>query len=297
MKKRYYILGILCLLSIIIYLDRTAISVAEHSITKDLDLSEEQFGWILAAFSIAYGIFQIPAGFLGDKYGVKKVLMWIVLWWSLFTIFTGFVAGFISLFIIRFLFASGEAGAFPNISIAISKWFPNLERGRAQSMVWMFTRLGGILAPILIFPIIEHWGWRYVFYIFGSIGFLWVIFWKYFFKENPSEMKNISQKEIKEIEENRTIKQGGHGINFKLLFKNKNLWFLLSMYFLYMFAAYFYLSWMPKYLRQGRGFDFKAMGLSSLPFIFGAIGCFAGGFLSDYLVKKMDLNGHVEQSV
>ncbi|MEO6229884.1 MAG: MFS transporter [Ferruginibacter sp.] len=286
MKKRYLVLAVLCLLAVITYLDRTAISVAEHGITNDLELSEKQFGWIMAAFSIAYGIFQIPMGLLGDKYGVKKMLLFIVLWWSLFTVGTGFTVGFASLLIIRFLFASGEAGAFPNISITISKWFPVIERGRAQSFVWMFTRLGGALSPLLIIPIEHYLGWRYVFYIFGSIGIFWAALWWFFFRENPSEMPGITQKEIDEIEKNRKIKKAGHKIIFKKVLKDKNLWALVLMYFLYMFGAYFFLSWMPKYLRQGRGFDTAQMGYLSLPFILGAVGCFAGGFLSDFLAKK-----------
>ncbi|MFY1046883.1 MFS transporter [Chryseobacterium sp. GP-SGM7] len=286
-KKRYQVLLILCFLAIITYLDRTAASVAEEGITHTFNLTESQFGWLHAVFSIAYGIFQIPAGTLGDRFGAKKVLLFIVIWWSVFTIFTGLSETFTILLVVRFLFASGEAGAFPNIAIALSKWFPAESRARAQSFVWMCTRLGGALAPLIILPIMEHHGWRWVFYSFGGLGFVWAIVWYKFFRENPSEMPGISKKEVEEIEANRKIKTSHSLLSFKELAKNSNLWALMIMYFLYMFGAYFYLSWMPKFLRQGRDFDLKQAGLISLPFILGALGCLIGGWLTDYLSKRI----------
>ncbi len=286
-KKRYQVLGVLCLLAIITYLDRTAASVAEHGITDTFQLTEQQFGWLHAIFSIAYGIFQIPSGLLGDRFGAKKVLLFIVVWWSAFTLFTGLSATFSMILIIRFLFAAGESGAFPNISIAISKWFPATERARAQSFIWMCTRMGGALAPLIILPVMQQWGWRMVFYSFGIIGILWAVLWYFFFKEDPSQMPGISTEEINEIENTRTVKKTHTLLSFKKLSADKNLWAIMLMYFLYMFGAYFYLSWMPKYLRQGRGFDLKQGGLISLPFVLGALGCLLGGIATDHLCKKI----------
>ncbi|MEO6732579.1 MAG: MFS transporter [Ferruginibacter sp.] len=288
-KKRHQVLAVLCLLAVITYLDRTAASVAEHGISNSFDLNEKQFGWLHAVFSIAYGIFQIPAGFLGDKFGAKKVLLFIVLWWSAFTVFTGLSGTFTILLVVRFIFAAGEAGAFPNISIAISKWFPAIERARAQAFVWMFTRLGGALAPVVILPIMEAWGWRTVFYSFGVIGVLWALLWYLFFRENPSEMPGITREEVEEIESSRKVKKSHQLLSFKKLVRSKNLWALMMMYFLYMFGAYFYLSWLPKYLRVGRGFDMKQSGLIALPFILGALGCLLGGFSTDYLCKRIGI--------
>ena len=289
-KKRYQVIGLLSILAIITYFDRTSISVAGTRITEDLGLSETQFGWMQAAFSIAYGMFQIPMGVLGDKKGVRGVLLGIVIWWSLFTFLTGLSNTFAILLVIRFLFAVGEAGAFPNISIAISKWFPVQERARAQSFIWMFSRIGAALSPLIIVPILKAYGWHTVFYVFGALGLVWGTVWYFWFRENPSEMPGITTKEIIEIESNRKIKTSHTPLSFKKLVKDKNLWALVMMYFLYMFGAYFFLSWLPKYLRQGRGFSESDMGFfSSMPFILGAIGCLCGGFLSDFFVKRMGL--------
>jgi sugar phosphate permease len=277
--------------SIITYLDRTSISITGNKITSELGLSITQFGWVLAAFSFAYGIFEIPTGILGDKLGPKKILTRIVIWWSLFTILTGFSYTFTALLIIRFLFGVGEAGAYPNATVVISKWFPKGERGRAQSFIWIASRIGGALAPFLSVFIMNTFGWRWVFYIFGTLGIIWAIFWNYWFKDEPREMKGIKSKEIELIESKREVKSLGHGLlSIKNILKNKNVWFLMGMYHCLLYGAYFYLSWMPKYLKNGRNVgDDEIAFMASLPFILGTIGCFIGGFSSDFLSKKYGL--------
>jgi ACS family glucarate transporter-like MFS transporter len=291
LDKRYVVLIVMSIFSIITYLDRTSISITGNNITSELGLSITQFGWVLAAFSFAYGIFEIPTGILGDKLGPKKILTRIVIWWSLFTILTGFSYTFTALLIVRFLFGVGEAGAYPNATVVISKWFPKGERGRAQSFIWIASRIGGALAPFLSVFIMNTFGWRWVFYIFGTLGIIWAIFWNYWFKDEPREMKGIKSKEIELIESKREVKSLGHGLlSIKNILKNKNVWFLMGMYHCLLYGAYFYLSWMPKYLKNGRnvGEDDIAF-MASLPFILGTIGCFIGGFSSDFLSKKYGL--------
>lgn len=289
-KKRHLVLALLSALAVITYIDRTSISVAGSRITEELHLNEAQFGWLQAVFTLAYGMFQIPMGILGDKKGVRGVLFGIVIWWSLFTFLTGISSTFAALLAVRFLFAVGEAGAFPNISIAISKWFPTQERARAQGYIWMFSRVGAALAPLIIVPVLQSYGWHMVFYLFSTIGIIWGIIWFFWFRENPSEMPGITNEEIIEIEANRKIKKSVTPLSFKELIANRNLWALVMMYFLYNFSAYFFISWLPKYLRQGRGFSENEMGFfSSMPFALGAVSCLAGGYLSDILVKRWNL--------
>ena len=291
LDKRYVVLIVMSIFSIITYLDRTSISITGNIITSELGLSITQFGWVLAAFSFAYGIFEIPTGILGDKLGPKKILTRIVIWWSLFTILTGFSYTFTALLIVRFLFGVGEAGAYPNATVVISKWFPKGERGRAQSFIWIASRIGGALAPFLSVFIMNTFGWRWVFYIFGTLGIIWAIFWNYWFKDEPREMKGIKSKEIELIESKREVKTLGHGLlSIKNILKNKNVWFLMGMYHCLLYGAYFYLSWMPKYLKNGRNVgDDDIAFMASLPFILGTIGCFIGGFSSDFLSKKYGL--------
>ena len=290
-NKRYQVLAILGIFSIITYLDRTAMGLTGDAVTKDLNLTEKEFGWILFAFTIAYGAFDIPTGWLGDKFGPKKTLIRIVIIWSIFTVLTGFATSFLMLFVVRFLFGAGESGAYPNATVAISRWFPTYERGRAQSIVWMCSRVGGALAPFCILPIMNAYDWRTVFYIFGGIGAIWAVVWYYFFQDEPRNMPNIKPEEVKLIEDNRSVKSASHGtLSWSIILKNRNLWALCGMYYFLLYGAYFYMSWMPKYLSQGRGIPKDQLTyMTSLPFMMGIVGCLIGGFASDYLTKKWGL--------
>ena len=282
MQKKYAVLFILSVLSVITFLDRTAISLAGQRITHELGLSEIQFGWILGAFTIAYGLFEIPTGLLGDKWGAKKVLARVVIWWSLFTVLTGFAAGFASLFVIRFLFGAGEAGAYPNTAIAIKEWFPGTERGRAQSVIWMCGRMGGAIAPFIVIPLQIQFGWRTSFYILGLLGLAWVIFWLYWYKSK--ETKSPLPGDAEQRKSSRVV-------FWKYWFNNRNFWFLMIMYYCYASGVFFFISWLPKYLQNGRGIkEADLKWTASLPFILAAAGCLAGGALSDYLVKKIGTN-------
>jgi MFS transporter, ACS family, glucarate transporter len=288
MKKRHQVLLVLAILSLITFLDRIAIGTLSKPIMGDLHLSTQQWGWILGIFTLSYGGFEIPTGMMGDKQGAKKILIRVVIWWSFFTVVTGVATGFWSLLIIRFLFGMGEAGAYPNISIVLAKWFPAVERGRAQAIIWTASRLGAGLAPLIISPIREsQFGWRGAFYFLGILGILWVIFWKYWHKEEPSEAKDIRLSELEEILSQRELPKEHGASFFKKFKKSTNLWLLMAMYFCYASGAYFFQGWLTKYLETGRKIAPEQLKIvTSLPFLFAALGCFLGGFLSDFLVKK-----------
>lgn len=279
MNRKYGVLLILSVLSIITFLDRNAISLAGHRITEELGLTEYQFGWILSAFTISYGLFEIPTGLLGDRFGAKKILARVVIWWSAFTVLTGLSGGFASLFLIRFLFGAGEAGAYPNTAIAIRQWFPVVERGRAQAVIWMASRLGGALTPFLVIPLQIQFGWRVSFYVLGALGLVWVIIWLFWYNNKEEEVivSSIATDERSKPSWNAWIKSG-------------NFWLLMLMYYCYASGVFFFISWLPKYLQNGRGIPEDQLAYSaSLPFFLAAIGCLIGGAISDFLVKKMGL--------
>lgn len=289
MKKRYQVLAVLSVLSMITFLDRIALSSASGSIMKDLNLSTIQWGWILGIFTIAYGAFEIPTGWLGDKMGGKKVLIRVVLWWSLFTILTGFSTGFIMLLFVRFLFGVGEAGAYPNISIVLSKWFPVLERGRAQSLIWGASRIGAALTPFVVLPLQQKYSWHIPFYVLGIAGILWTVFWIFWHKEEPGECNDIKAEELAYIVQNRDLPENGHSIDtgFWKMFQHRNLWYLLAMYFCYAIGAYFFQSWFHTYLEKGRLIPKdELMWASSLPYVLAAIGCIVGGLISDKACRR-----------
>jgi MFS transporter, ACS family, glucarate transporter len=290
MQKRNQVLSFLVSLSVITYIDRTCISLVASDMKADLKIENDAWGWILSAFALSYAIFELPTGALGDRIGPRKVLTRVVLWWSAFTAMTGTATNWFYLIIVRFLFGAGEAGAYPNSSIVVSRWFPKYEIGKAQAFIWAAGRLGGSIAPWIIIPISASLGWRFSFFAMAGLGIVWSVIWFIWFRDFPHENQGISSKELTLIEDNRRFKSSEHHIPWKKLLQNRNMWALMLMFHFFMYGAYFFTGWLPTYLKEGRHFDKSQMQLfATLPFVLGAIGCFTGGFLSDWLSKHYGL--------
>jgi MFS transporter, ACS family, glucarate transporter len=289
-KKRHQVLTALAVLSAITFLDRIAISSAALRIQSDLGISVEQWGWVLSVFVLSYGGFEVPTGLLGDRLGAKPVLIRVVVWWSIFTALTGLVSGFWMLLIVRFLFGMGEAGAYPNTSITLSKWFPRFERGRAQAIIWAASRVGAALTPVLVVPIQRSYGWRNAFFLLAILGFSWAIFWKKWFKETPEQDSSVSPAELTEITTQRQQIAIDGDSSIGVFFQQRNLWMLMLMYFCYASGAFFFQSWFITYLQKGRQLSETDTQLfASYPFLLAALGCLLGGFLSDRLVRRIGL--------
>lgn len=290
MKIRYRVLGLLVVASIITYVDRICISILGTSIQEDLGLTLEQWGWVLGAFVVSYGALEIPVGAMCDRVGPRRVLTRIVVWWSVFTALTELAKGFRQLVVIRFLFGAGEEGAFPSFSAAIMRWFPPAERARAQSAVWMASRLGGAIAPLLVIPIQQAYGWRVSFIAFGAVGLIWAAVWYLWFRDDPAELRGITERELGEIapEASSTSR---HAAKFEWsVFGKPTLWWLMAMYHANAWCGFFYLSWMHTFLVRGRGFTpNELLALSWLPFVLGAGANLVGGWTSDALVRRHGL--------
>ncbi len=288
MKYRNRVLGLLFLLSIITYMDRVCIGLAGKRIQADLGLNESQLGWVLGIFALSYALFEIPSGALGDRIGPRKVLTRIVLWWSVFTSLTGLVSTYYGMLAVRFAFGAGEAGAYPNSSSAISRWFPVGERARAHGVVWMASRIGGAIAPLLVVPIQAAYGWRASFYVFGTAGVAWAIVWYGWYRNHPAEKEGVPANELAEVGGGE--KPVHEGLPWGIALRSKNLWMIMLMYHTYCWGGYFYLSWLPNYLQKGRGFSESEMKIYAvLPFVAGIFGNIIGGTVSDYLCKRRGL--------
>jgi len=289
MKKRNIVLTLLVLIGVITFLDRINISVAGVSIMEDLKLTKEQWGWTLSAFILSYGLFQVPLGLWGDKAGQRKVLSIIVLWWSMFTIFTGMAGGFAALIIIRFLFGVGEAGAYPCMTGTIGLWFPKTETAKAQGYIWAASRVGGALTHFIVIPVIIAFGWRTAFYILGSLGIIWVAVWYFWFRDYPAQMKGIKEAEIKEIGVG-AIHLKKVKTPWKEILSKRQFWILIAMYWFYAWGSWFFFSWFPTFMEQGRAFSKSQLTYAiAVPFLMSMIGNIAGGYLSDKLSIKYGL--------
>jgi MFS family permease len=285
LKKRHGVLGFLVALSVITFLDRLAIAVAGPRIQDDLHITPERWGWVLGAFTLGYGIFEMPAGALGDRRGQRAVLTRIVVWWSLFTAATAAAFHFVQLICTQFLFGAGEAGAYPNASGVIARWFPKQERARAQGAVWAASRFGGALSALMVIPLLHAAGWRGMFCTLSLAGLVWATLWWRWYHDQPSKQPGITKAELDEIGGGSPRSHAG-GV-WRPLFRSRQTWLLMAMYSCYVWGAWFYFSWFPTYLVRGAGFTEKQMGLlSSLPFIMGCFGNLAGGFLSDRLAVR-----------
>jgi sugar phosphate permease len=287
---RHRVLALLCSLTALTYLDRICISIVGVQVKKEFALSNEEFGWVLASFSLAYALFEIPSGVWGDRIGPKALFIRIVLWWSLFTALTGLATGLISLMIIRFLFGVGESGTYPNCMIVMSRWFPIQEIGRSLTWVGVGSQIGSAIAPLIILPIAAWYGWRTTFYVNAGLGVIWVFVCYSWFRNFPSEMKGISPQEVQLIEQNRRYSPNLHLLPWKQILSNRNLWALMLMYFCCQWANYFFVAWMPVYLIEGR--HFSETGMKQIVFILflvGIAGFLCGGIVGDLLVKQKGL--------
>ena len=287
MKYRHRALGLLSLLSVITYLDRVCISVAGPRMQEALHLSPSAWGWVTGVFLLSYGAFEIPSGAMGDRIGPRLVLTRIVLWWSAFTSLTGAVSNYFLLLLTRFCFGMGEAGAYPNSSTVIGRWFPAHRRARALGVLWMTSQMGGAIAPLLVVPIQFRYGWRASFYVFGFLGVAWAIIWYWWFRDTPAEKAGVSKVELEEIGD---VPRGTHrGMPWGLALRSSNLWAIMAMTACYVYTVIFFQSWFHTYLVKGRGFAESDLSLSALPYLVAAIANGVGGVASDALVRRLGL--------
>jgi MFS transporter, ACS family, glucarate transporter len=284
---RYRVLIFLFFLTLITYLDRICISLVGVRIKSEFNLTNEQFGWVLGSFALAYAVFEIPSGVLGDRIGQRAVLIRIVLWWSIFTALTGVTTGLFTLMLVRFLFGMGESGAYPTSSAVISRWFPAGETARSMSSLFVGQNAGAAIAPLIVIPIAIAYGWRASFFVNGFIGLIWVLVCFLWFRNNPSEKKGVTNEEKNFIESNRRFREHKQGFSWKTALKSRSLQALVAASFCSQWAQYFFIAWMPVYLQEGRHFSENNMKIiTSYFFIIGIAGVLIAGFLSDWLVKR-----------
>lgn len=278
------------LLAVITYLDRVCISAAAPFITRDLNLTTLQMGKVFSAFALAYSLFEIPSGWLGDVTGPRRVLTRIVLWWSGFTMLTGAALGFNSLVATRFLFGAGEAGAFPNMSRSLSRWFPMRERGKANGVMFLGSRVGGMLSVPVVFVLIERWGWRASFVIVGSLGLVWAAAWHLWYRDRPSEHPSVSPEELVWIDQDGRGSEEHRPTPWRELSRSRNLYAICAMYFTYGYGLYFYFTWLPTYLIQVLGFSVLSGGyFAALPFLCAGMANLGGGWLTDVMARHRGL--------
>ena len=273
MKKKDIILILLVVLSVITFLDRTCITFASLEIKADLGIDQSGWGWVMSIFTLSYGLMQIPLGALGDKVGHRWVLALIVVWWSVFTGLTGMAGGLLSMLAIRFCFGIGEAGASPGGASVVGRGFGDGRGGGAAGVVRAATRLGGAAAPFIVIPLVASQGWRFSFWLLGAIGIVWAVAWIVIYRDKGGSKPA-------EANEKRSIP-------WREIASHRQFWIICGMYFFYAFGSWFFFTWFPEYMKQGRGFGADELKYAvAIPFLMSMAGNIAGGVLTDRLTKR-----------
>jgi ACS family glucarate transporter-like MFS transporter len=287
-RTRYGVVLLAIGLAVLSYVQRVAISQAAGPISRDLHISKQQMGLVFGAFGLAYALFEIPMGLLGDRLGVRRVLAQIVLAWSAFTALTGVAWSVASLVVIRFLFGAGEAGCFPNLTRMLSAWLPARERVTAQSLMWAFTRWGGAATPPLALLCITWLGWRWAFVCFAALGLVWCVVFLLWFRDDPSQHPAMNAAEREMLERSRVLTTHAGGQRHWLsLLLTRQVSVLVLQYFCFSYVWYFYITWLPTYLREGRGQSpGRAAALAVLPLLFGGFGSLATGLAPVRLPRR-----------
>lgn len=279
-------------LAIVTYLDRVCIAIAAPFMMRELGLTLTDMSLVFGAFTLAYSLFEIPSGWLGDTIGPRRVLTRIVLWWSAFTALTGVAQGFRSLVAIRFLFGAGEAGAFPNAVRSFAAWFPARERGMANGVLFFGSRLGGALTAPLALLIIRQWGWRAAFSAFGALGLVWAAVWYRTYRDSPAEHPDVNETERAWIAQDSSHGESARAgaTPWRRLLGSRNLHAICLMYFAFGYGLYFYFTWLPTYLIRELGFSLLAGGVfAALPFLLAGMANLAGGWSTDALARTHGL--------
>ncbi len=289
-NTRWLVVAFAVSLAVLQYVDRVAISQAGPLIQKELELSATQMGYVFAAFTLAYALFEIPGGYLGDWIGPRKVILRIVLWWSFFTAATGWVVGFRSLVAVRFLFGAGEAGCFPNLTKALKRWLPPLERSRAQGILWMSARWGGAITPLLVYGCLQVVTWRQAFLVFGIAGLIWAVVFHWWYRDDPRTHPQVNAAEAALLPAGNQSDDDHLHVPWGAMLRSPTVWALCGQYWCMSYAWYFFVTWFPKYLLDQRGFDMKGSALmAGLPLALGGCGALVAGWITPPLVRRFGL--------
>jgi MFS transporter, ACS family, glucarate transporter len=287
-RIRHVVLWLTVAAYMITYMDRVAISAAVPHIQKEFGFSIVTMGWIVSAFGWGYSLFQVPGGWLGDRFGPRRVLSAIVCWWSVFTAAITLSWNATSMAATRFLFGLGEAGAFPIATRSLSRWMLPSERGFAQGVTHAGSRLAAGITPAIAAWLIVRYDWRAPFFLFGSLGIIWAAVWFVYYRDTPAEHRSVNHAELDLIHA-AVGKRASRStsIPWRAILTTRTLWIMSAMYFCYGYCINLYLYWFPTYLLNHRGFSMTEMGLyASLPLLSGAIGDLAGGWVSDLWLKR-----------
>ncbi len=282
---RWWIIGLICLATIINYIDRSALAIMWPRISEDLNMTDADYAIILNVFMVAYALGQSISGKMYDKVGTKIGYVISIFFWSLASLLHAFSRGLMSISFFRVLLGVSEAGNWPGAVKSNAEWFPVKERAVAQGIFNAGAAMGSVIAPPLIAFLYLGFGWRTTFIIIGATGMLWIIPWLIINKKRPKEHPWITAEEKTHIVSGRYESRQGDdnskGLSIPKILSYKESWAVLSSRFFLEPIWWLFVGWMPIYLKNTYGFDVKEIGMFAwVPFVGAAIGSVSGGLLT-----------------
>ena len=282
---RYNVLLLTFCITFMMYVDRAVMGSATPAIMDQFHLTKIGMGWSTSAFNWSYALFQVPGGWLADRYGPRLVLACALAWWSIFTSVTGLSYSAVSLAVARFFFGVGEAAAFPSSSRALVRWLPVSQRAFGQGFQHAGSRFGAALAPLIVMLLIARLNWQSVFYLLGATGVIWAVIWYYYYRDDPRQHPAVNAAEIEHIGlalvPPRPVNTA---VPWACILASRDLWYLSAMYFCYGWVLWLYLQWLPTYFIEARHFTAIKTGLAaSVPLLAATVTNIAGGWISDKL--------------
>jgi MFS family permease len=276
------VLVMLCLMYFITYLDRVNVSSAAAGFGKEFNLSKTEIGLVFSAFAYPYLVFQIIGGWVSDKFGAKRTLIYCGVLWAIATILTGFAGGLASMLMARLLLGLGEGATFPAATTAMARWVPKESRGFAQGITHSCSRIGNAIAPAAVVWIMAVYGWRESFYFCGAFSLIWVVVWAFVYTEHPADHPRITKAELVKL---TPAKKKSPPVPWGPLFKK--MLPVTIVYFCYGWTLWLFLSWIPQYFLHSYNLNIAKSALfASSVFFAGVIGDTLGGVVSDRILKK-----------
>jgi MFS family permease len=290
-RVRYQVLFLTFMTAFIMYIDRTCMGAAAPYIRKEFGIDIITMGWIASAFNLGYTLFQIPGGWMADRYGARKVLATAMALWSVFTVATGLAFNAVSLALTRFFFGLSEAAAFPAASRALVRWLPVKERAFGQGFQHAGSRFGAAVTPTIFVYLTHQFSWHWAFYAFGIVGIVWAMIWYTFYRNYPHEHPAVNRAEMEILAKSGPGLKAGTRVTvpWRQILRSRNVWLLSTMYFCYGWVFWIYMLWLPTYLSEVRGLTSIKMGLAaSTPLLAATVTNALGGWLSDKLAHRLN---------
>lgn len=259
-------------LAFLSFLDRAAISQAGPSIARDLHLSPAQMGLVFSAFGITYAACEIPSGWLCDRFGARRILTRVVVWWSIFTAATGWAWNFPSMLATRLLFGMGESGCFPGLARLFRTHLTRDERNSAEGIKAAAARWGAAITPALMAALYTWCNWRTVFMIFGVLGAAWSLAFCWWYRNEVRPAHSLR----------------AESVPWRRIVGSSSVWALGIQWFCHYYGFYFYITWLPQYLYQARGLDLRHGSLAAgVPLFSAGLGSLVAGWALTGLTRRV----------